>query len=37
MAADIDSNNSGYWPSAEEYPIDLSKEDWKQFIQELPV
>ena len=25
----------GYWPSQEEYPLNLSKEDWKRFIEEV--
>ena len=25
----------GYWPSYEEYPVDLTKEDWKKFIEEV--
>ena len=24
-----------YWPSQEEYPVNLSKDDWKRFIQEI--
>lgn len=24
-----------FWPSYDEYPIDLTKEDWKQFIEEV--
>ena len=27
--------SDGYWPSEEEYPVKLSKEDWKRFIQEV--
>ena len=35
MAADLNSSTNGYWPSAEEYPVNLSKEDWKRFIKEV--
>lgn len=24
-----------YWPSQEEYPVNLTKDDWKKFIQEI--
>ena len=26
---------SGWWPSQEEYPLNLTKEDWKQYILEV--
>ena len=28
-------NNDGFWPSPEEYPVNLTKDDWKLFIQEV--
>lgn len=28
-------NKDGYWPSPEEYPVNLSKDDWKRFIQKV--
>lgn len=28
-------NKDDYWPSPEEYPVNLSKDDWKRFIQEV--
>ena len=33
--ADNTNNKDGYWPSPEEYPVNLSKDDWKRFIQEV--
>lgn len=29
------SNDNEYWPSYDEYPVDLTKEDWKRFIHEV--
>lgn len=26
-----------YWPSYEEYPVDLTKEDWKRFLEDVEV
>ena len=28
-------NKDDYWPSPEEYPVNLSKDEWKRFIQEV--
>lgn len=30
-----DDLEDDYWPSQEEYPVNLSKDDWKRFIQEI--
>ena len=24
----------GYWPSYDEYPVDLTKDDWRRFIED---
>ena len=28
-------DDNGYWPSPEEYPVNISKADWKRFIREV--
>ncbi len=28
-------DDNGYWPSAEEYPVNLTKEDWERFLNEV--
>ena len=30
-----DDKKDDYWPSPDEYPVNLSKDDWKRFIQEV--
>lgn len=27
--------DDGFWPSYDEYPVDITKEDWKRFIEEV--
>lgn len=31
----ITTSNNNYWPTAEEYPVNLTKDDWKQFLEEV--
>ena len=30
-----DSTKKEFWPSYEEYPVDITKDEWKKFIQEI--
>ena len=34
-AVSQDDNKDDYWPSQEEYPVNISKDDWKRFIEEV--
>lgn len=29
--------SNAFWPSHDEYPVDLTKEDWKRFIEEVEI
>ena len=31
----VEQSKTGWWPSHEEYPLNLTKEDWKQYILEV--
>lgn len=32
---EIINSNDGFWPTYDEYPIDLTKEDWSRFLNEV--
>lgn len=32
---DQEESNDGFWPTYDEYPIDLTKEDWSRFLNEV--
>ena len=35
LIINMGNDTDRYWPSSEEYPVILSKDDWKRFIQEI--